>query len=70
MTDDSNYEEGQRVRPEPDTLGNFISRLVDEARLESWHLGYEAAAADYRANPELATRKYTKIDDLLEDRGL
>ena len=66
MSDCSNYEEGQRFIPEPDTLGNFIHRIVDEARLESYLLGYEAAEAAYRANPELATRKYTNIDDLLK----
>ena len=60
----SNYEEGSRFRPEPDTLGNMMVRLMDEARLESWHLGYEAAVATYKANPELATMKSTSIDDI------
>ena len=60
----SNYEEGQRFRPEPDTLGNMISRLIDEARLESWQMGYGAAVATYKANPQLATMKSTSIDDL------
>ena len=60
----SNYEEGQRFRPEPDTLGNMITRLVDEARLESWQMGYEAAVATYKANPILATMKSMSIEDL------
>ena len=60
----SNYEEGQRFIPEPDTLGNMISRLIDEARLESWQMGYGAAVAAYEANPHLATMKSMKIEDL------
>ena len=40
-----------RIRPKLDTVAATIARLVDEARFESWHLGFEAAVASYEASP-------------------
>ena len=48
----SNYEEGSCFRPEYDALDNMIVRLIDEARIESRHLVYETAVADYKANSQ------------------
>ena len=53
-----------RIRPKLDTVGAIIARLVDEARFESWHLGYAAAVADYTANPHFAKMTPINIDDL------